>query len=119
MQGIVTLSTTKAEYVVTITVGQEMIWLCYLLIEFGYKFIRPFTLFLDNNSAVQVAKNPEHHGRIKHLDLRLYWLRDQVNLGAIRIVHLRTDDMPADLMTKALGRIKVKGFTKMIGVGDC
>ena len=27
--------------------------------------------------------------------------------------------MPADLMTKALGRMKVKGFTKMIGVGDC
>ena len=119
LQGIVTLSTTEAEYVAAVTAGQEVIWLRYLLTELGYKFIGPSTLFLDNNSAVQVAKNPEHHGRIKHLDLRLYWLRDQVNLGAIRILHLRTDDMPADLMTKALGRIKVKGFTKMIGVGDC
>ena len=119
LQGIVTLSTTEAEYVAAVTAGQEVIWLRYLLTELGYKFTGPSTLFLDNNSAVQVAKNPEHHGRIKHLDLRLYWLRDQVNLGAIRIVHLRTDDMPADLMTKALGRIKVKGFTKMIGVGDC
>ena len=54
-----------------------------------------------------------------HLDLRLYWLRDQVNLGTIRILHLRIDNILADLMTKALGRIKVKGFTKMIGVGDC
>ncbi|KAL1711782.1 hypothetical protein EV715DRAFT_268339, partial [Schizophyllum commune] len=24
-----------------------------------------------------VAKNPEHHGRMKHLDLRFYWLRDE------------------------------------------
>ena len=119
LQGIVTLSTTEAEYVAAITAGQEVVWLRYLLTELSYKFTGPSTLFLDNNSAVQVAKNPEHHGRIKHLDLRLYWLRDQVNLGAIRILHLRTDDMPADLMTKALGRIKVKGFTKMIGVGDC
>ena len=90
-----------------------------MLIELGYKFTEPFTLFLDNNSAVQVAKNLEHHSRIKHLDLRFYWLRNQVNLDAIRILHLRTDDIPADLMTKALGRMKVKGFTKMIGVGDC
>ena len=74
---------------------------------------------LHNNSAVQVTKNPEHHGRIKHLDLRYYWLRDQVNMGVIRILHLRTDEMPADLITKALGRIKVQLFTKMIGLADC
>ncbi|PAV17670.1 hypothetical protein PNOK_0615600 [Pyrrhoderma noxium] len=119
LQGIVTLSTTEAEYIAAITIGQKVIWLRYLFTELGYKFTRPSTLFLDNNSAVQVTKNPEHHGRIKHLDLRFYWLRDQVNLGAIRILHLKTDDVPADLITKALGRIKVKGFTKMIGVGDC
>ena len=113
------MSTTEAEYVAAVTAGQEVIWLRYLLTELGYKFTGLSTLFLDNNLAVQVAKNPEHHGRIKHLDLRLYWLRDQVNLGTIRILHLRTDDMPADLMTKILGRMKVKGFTKMIGVGDC
>ena len=26
---------------------------------------------MDNQSAIAVAKNPEHHGRMKHLDLRL------------------------------------------------
>ena len=67
LQGIVILSTTEAEYVAAVTVGQEVIWLRYLLTELSYKFTGPSTLFLDNNSAVQVAKNPEHHGRINSL----------------------------------------------------
>ncbi|PAV24101.1 Retrovirus-related Pol poly from transposon TNT 1-94 [Pyrrhoderma noxium] len=116
---VIKVGTGAVKYVAAVTAGQEVIWLRYLLTELGYKFTGPSTLFLDNNSAVQVAKNPEHYSRIKHLDLRLYWLRDQVNLGAIRILYLKTDNMPADLMTKALERMKVKGFTKMIGVGDC
>ena len=41
------------------------------------------TLFIDNQSAISVANNPEHHGRMKHLDLRFYWLRDMV-LAAVK-----------------------------------
>ena len=90
-----------------------------LLREFGYTLKGPSVLHMDNQSAISVSKNPKHHGRMKHLDLKYYWLRDQVNMGVIRILHLRTDEMPADLMTKALGRIKVQLFTKMIGLADC
>ena len=72
LQGNITLSTIEAEYIVAVITSQEVIWLRYLLIKLGYKFTRPSTLFLDNNSVVQVAKNLEHHGRIKHLDLRFY-----------------------------------------------
>ena len=65
LQGIVILSTTEAEYVATVIVGQKVIWLRYLLIELGYKFTGPFTLFLDNNLVVHVAKNLEHHISVK------------------------------------------------------
>ena len=41
---------------------------------------------MDNQSALQVMKNPEHHGRMKHLDLRFYWLRDTVAAGHIHPV---------------------------------
>jgi hypothetical protein len=116
LQGIVTLSTTEAEYVAATTAGQEILWLRNLLSEFGYKFNAPSTLYIDNRSALSVAKNPEHHGRMKHLDLRFYWLRDEVERGNINLVHLRTDAMPADIMTKALGRVKVAEMTRMIGL---
>ena len=81
LQTITTLSTTEAEYVSAVSAGQEMIWLRNLLSEFGYEFNSASTLFVDNMSAISVANNPEHHGRMKHLDLRFYWLRDMVEAG--------------------------------------
>jgi hypothetical protein len=118
LQGIVALSTTEAEYVAATSAGQEILWLRNLLGELGYKFSSPSSLYIDNQSALSVAKNPEHHGRMKHLDLRLYWLRDEVEKGNINLIHLRTDEMPADIMTKAMGRIKVGEMVKMIGLMD-
>ena len=116
LQGIVALSTTEAEYVASTSAGQEILWLHNLFHELGYTFSTPSTLHIDNRSALSVAKNPEHHGRMKHLDLRFYWLRDEVEKGHINLVHLRTDDMVADILTKALGRMKVLEMVKMLGL---
>ena len=116
LQTIATLSTTEAEYVSAVSAGQEMVWLRNLLSEFGYQFSGASTLFIDNQSAISVANNPEHHGRMKHLDLRFYWLRDMVELGSIRVKHLRTENMPADLLTKPLGRLKVNNLRHMLGL---
>ena len=74
LQTIVTLSTTEAEYIAAVTAGQEILWLWNLFSELGYQTKNASTLYIDNQSAVSVAKNPEHHGHIKHLDLHFYWL---------------------------------------------
>ena len=67
-------------------------------------------------SAISVAKNPEHHGRMKHLDLCFYWLRDQVEMKRIFPVYLETEDMPADLLTKALPKPQVLKLRKEMGL---
>ena len=116
LQTIVTLSTTEAEYIAAVHAGQEIMWLRNLFAEFGYKFDAPSSLFIDNQSALSVAKNPEHHGRMKHLDLRFYWLRGVVEAGYIDVQYLQTNLMPADIMTKALGRAKVQEMCQMLGL---
>jgi hypothetical protein len=116
LQGIVALSTTEAEFVAATSAGQEILWLRNLIHEFGYPLPTPSTLFIDNQSALSVAKNPEHHGRMKHLDLRFYWLRNEVEKGTINLVHLRTDEMVADIMTKALARVKVIDMVHRLGL---
>ena len=115
---MVTLSTTEAEFVAAVTAGQQIIWLRNLLWEFGYSFPTPSTLHIDNMSAVSVAKNPEHFGRLKHLDLRMYWLRDVCSAGTISPVFCPTAEMPADLLTKALERVKVAKLRSMLGLQD-
>ena len=73
-------------------------------------------LYIDNQSALSVAKNPEHHGRMKHLDLQFFWLQDAVDAGIITLEHLHTDSMPVDLLTKPLPCAKVELFRRMMGL---
>jgi hypothetical protein len=116
LQTIVTLSTTEAEYIAAVSAGQEILWLRNLFEELGYPQETSSSLYLDNQSAIAVARDPEHHGRMKHLDLRTYWLRQEVDSGKIKVGHVPTTEMPADLLTKALSKPKVEYLRKMLGL---
>ena len=98
------LSTTEAEFVAAVSAGQEMLWLRNLLTEFGYDVSSASKLRIDNLSALSVAKNPKHHGHMKHLDLRFYWLRDEVAKGWIEIEHLHVNCSGLGQSHKGLGR---------------
>ena len=102
LQPLVTLSTTQAEYVAAVEAGKEILWFRNILFEFGYDVSAPSTLYLDNQSAIRVSKNPEHHGRMKHMDIRYFWLRDEVDLGRIKVDYIPSREMVADIFTKAL-----------------
>ena len=102
LQSMVGLSSTEAEYVAGNEAGKEVMWMRNLLTEIGYTLPGPSTLFMDNNSAISVTKNPTHHSKMKHVDLRLHWLRDVVESGYLFPIHLSTHEMLADLLTKAL-----------------
>ena len=116
LQTIQTLSTTEAEYVSAVAAAQELLWLRNLFTEFGYPCDK-LPLFMDNQSAIQVAKNPEHHGRMKHLDLRFYyWLRHVVASGAIVLRFVGTDDMAADCLTKPFGKVKMALAREQLGL---
>ena len=67
-QSIVALSTTEAEYMAACEAGQEIV-----LQELGFPMTAPSVLYMDNQSAIQVAKHPEHHGWMKQLDLSWLW----------------------------------------------
>jgi Reverse transcriptase (RNA-dependent DNA polymerase)/gag-polypeptide of LTR copia-type/GAG-pre-integrase domain len=117
LQNVVTLSTTEAEYIAAVHTGQELKWLHNLLTELGYTFKDPHTLYIDNLSAISVTQNPEHHGRMKHLDLKYYWLRDEVTKKkTLKTVHCPTDFMPADILTKPLPLGKVKTAYGLLGL---
>jgi hypothetical protein len=116
LQSLVALSTTEAEYIAAVDAGKEVVWMRQFLTELGYSFDSPSVLHLDNQSAISVTQNPEHHGRMKHLDLRWYWLRDTVDAGLISTSFIPTNDMIADILTKPLHRSLVFSFRQMMGI---
>jgi hypothetical protein len=116
LQPIVTLSTTEAEYVAAVEAGKKIKWMRGVLKEFGMPCKAASSLLIDNQSAISVAKNPDHHGRMKHLDLRFYWLRDEVETGSIAPSYVPTGENAADLLTKALDRVKLQYLRSMFGL---
>ena len=63
-QLFVTLSSTKAEYVIAIKASKEIKWMKNILIEFGYSLSCTSTLFIDNKSGIEITKNSEYHSVI-------------------------------------------------------
>lgn len=84
--------------------------------EMGFSVKSASPLLIDNRSAVSVAKNPQHHGRMKQLDIRFYWLRDEVENGVIDIHHIPGTEQVADILTKPLPVAKVEFCVKGMGL---
>ena len=52
--------------------AKEAIYLSAFLRELGFDMSEPPPLKMDNKSAIDLAYNPEHHARTKHIDRRHY-----------------------------------------------
>ena len=57
-------STTEAEDIAADNAGSGGVWFQNFMSELGYPPLGPTPLWLDNQSAIRVGKNPEHRGRI-------------------------------------------------------
>ena len=101
-QDVVAKSTTEAELIAANAGASDGTWMMHLLEELGYPQSSPFPLRMDNQSSIKVAKNPEHHGKMKHLETKYYWIRDQVDLGKLEIQWVPSSENCADIFTKGL-----------------
>ena len=57
---------------------------------------------MDNKAAIDVAYNPEHHTKMKHVARRHFYVRELVEDHRIRCTFVSTVDNLADFFTKPL-----------------
>ncbi|XP_073355479.1 uncharacterized protein [Aegilops tauschii subsp. strangulata] len=111
-QKVVALSSCEAEYIAAATAAGQGVWLERLLGDLTDKEPEGVVLYVDNKSTIALCKNPVHHDRSKHIDIRYHYIRHCVEEGKIEVNYICTDDQLADILTKSLGRQK---FTEMRG----
>jgi hypothetical protein len=68
-QQIVTLSTTKAEYIAQSHAAKEALWLCTFIGELRGKTTQPLTIYCDNQGTITLSKDNKFHVRMKHIDI--------------------------------------------------
>jgi hypothetical protein len=73
-------------------------------------------LRVDNKSAIALAKNPVFHDRSKHIKTKEHFIRDCIEEGSIRTEYIPTADQLADILTKALGKVKLEDMRSRIGI---
>ena len=83
--------------------AKEAISLRNLLDDLGFGDPEPTRLHVDNQSAIAVAYNLEHHSRMKHAKRRHFFIRECVENLQIVVPFVATADKMADLFTKPLG----------------
>jgi hypothetical protein len=115
-QAVVADSSTEAEYVSVSAAGREILWLRSLLGEIRMKVEGPTRLMVDNQSALKVLRNPEHHGRMKHIEIKWHWIRDSIKRGEIEAHFIPTGQQVADIFTKALPRPAVEQHRLALGL---
>lgn len=117
-QRYVALSSCETEFMAATAVACQAIWLRNLLTQVTGEKIGPVTLYIDNKSAIDLAKNPVFHGRSKHIDIRYHFIRECVERGEVVVRHIRTDQQRADILTKALTTVKFEKMRHLLGVKD-
>ena len=115
-QELVTLSTAEAEYVAATHAAKEAIWLRKLLGEIMPNLTAPTPFYCDNQAALKLATEDNYHARTKHIDVRYHFIRQTAASRAIKLLYCRTEDMIADLLTKALSKNKTAAFTASLGM---
>eukprot|EP00253_Pinus_taeda_P014603 PITA_14603 len=117
-QAAISLSSAEAEYRGAVEASKEALWLRQILSEFGFEQQHPTTLWCDNQSAIQLCKDPVQHQRSKHIELHMHFIRNLIHDHVLEAQYCSTDDQVADIFTKALTEAKFTKLRCMLGVQE-
>lgn len=114
-QPTVALSTCEAEYMSLSSAVQEGKYLSQFLKGLlGSDRFNSVTLNCDNQGAIALSKNPVHHNRSKHIDIRYHFIRFEIQSKFLFLQYISTQDNLADVFTKAVTGPKLKTFVPLL-----
>lgn len=116
-QRIVALSTTEAEYIAGAESSRECVWQRRLIEDMVGEIETP-VLWLDNQSALKLIRNPVVHHATKHIDVRYHYIREVVMSEEISVDYVGTEEQKADVLTKALPAPSHRRMVEMLGMID-
>jgi len=96
---------------------KKAIWLRHFLSEIDYFHDDNVVVIqADNNEAMNLARNPEFHACIKHINIQYHFVHEAVDCHLVDFEFVPTVKQAADGLTKALSAVKFSRFLIQSGL---
>lgn len=115
-QSTVSRSSIEAEYRSIASTTSEIMCIQSLLSELQVHTNSKATIWCDKISAISLTANPILHSRTKHMELDLYFIREQVMKDKIRASYIPSTYQKADVLTKPLSQQSFANFIRELNV---
>ncbi|XP_031262136.1 secreted RxLR effector protein 161-like [Pistacia vera] len=69
-----------------------------------------------DQSAIHLSKNPVYHERMKHVDVKYHFVRDQISKGTVNLLKIPTEENPSDMGTKVVIAVKFKHYLNILHI---
>ena len=115
-QEIVAQSTAEAEFIAATATVNQALWLRKILLDLDLEQKESTEILVDNQAAIAISHNPVFHGKTKHFNIKLFFLREVQKHGDVILVYCKTEDQVADIFTKPLPACKFEFLRSRLGV---
>jgi hypothetical protein len=113
---LVTRSSSESELTALEEAATFAIYIKQLLSELHLSVKDPVTIYQDNTSTITMATNGGSFSRTKHFINRQEYVKQLIKDQIIKLTHLRSAIMPADMLTKPLLPSMIKSFLNVLQI---
>ena len=118
-QHVTALSTAEAEYYSASVAGVDITYHRRLMEEMGHEQQAPTITWEDNMACIYMSRTSVMYHKARHIDTRVYRLRELCKDGTMRLEKISTQNQTADVLTKGLPKAAfVKHRNTMLGIED-
>ena len=111
-----TRSSSESELIVLEEASSYVEWYQSLLSEFEVTGGEPMKVYQDNKSTIIMAVQGGNFKRTKHLIIKHSFVKERISTGKMEVKYLPTNDMPADMLTKALSHFKLQNCMSILHI---
>ena len=103
-QPVTAISSTESEFYSVSQCALDCVYLRRVLELLGYAQSTPTLIAQDNNATIYLVKGAGMYQRAKHIDTRIYRVRELASAKHVELYKIPGDQQPADIFTKGLPR---------------
>lgn len=107
-------SSTEAEIKAIDMICREIVYMRKVLAFVGQTQTNATRVYVDNKSAIELCRLLKATNKVKHINVKIHYIRELINERVIELVFVPTDYNVADVLTKALDRTKHERHTDVL-----